>query len=48
MFVIGTKRHFKRFMVERNGRLENMAPGSVVEEKFTRTDCPGKSGAGIP
>ncbi|KAH7728887.1 CSR-1 protein [Aphelenchoides avenae] len=40
VFVIGTKRHFKRFMVERNGRLENMAPGSVVEEKFTRTDCP--------
>jgi hypothetical protein len=40
VFVIATKRHFKRFMVERNGRLENMAPGSVVEEKFTRTDCP--------
>jgi hypothetical protein len=40
VFVIGTKRHYKRFMVERNGRIENMAPGSVVEEKFTRTDCP--------
>ncbi|KAH7728981.1 WAGO-3 protein [Aphelenchoides avenae] len=39
VFVIGTKRHFKRFMVERDGRLDNMLPGSVVEEKFTRTDC---------
>ncbi|KAH7717468.1 piwi domain-containing protein [Aphelenchoides avenae] len=32
-------RHQAHFRVERDGRLDNMLPGSVVEEKFTRTDC---------
>ncbi|KAI1703881.1 piwi domain-containing protein [Ditylenchus destructor] len=39
-FVIGTKRHFKRFFAMRDGRVENLAPGSVITEKFVRADCP--------
>ncbi|KAI1707446.1 piwi domain-containing protein [Ditylenchus destructor] len=39
-FVIGTKRHFKRFFAVRDGRVENLAPGSVITEKFVRADCP--------
>lgn len=39
-FVIGTKRHFKKFFAMRDGRIENLAPGSVITEKFVRADCP--------
>lgn len=40
IFVIGTKRHFKRFVARRDGKLENMRPGSVISDKFSRVDCP--------
>lgn len=40
IFVIGTKRHFKKFFALRNGRFENLAPGSVICDKFVRADCP--------
>lgn len=40
IFVIGTKRHFKKFFAYRNGRLENLSPGSVINKKFIRADCP--------
>uniref|UniRef100_A0A915DY74 Piwi domain-containing protein n=1 Tax=Ditylenchus dipsaci TaxID=166011 RepID=A0A915DY74_9BILA len=40
LFVIGTKRHFKKFFAVRNGRVENLAPGSVISEKMVREDCP--------
>ncbi len=40
VFVIGTKRHFKKFFVKTAGGLENMKPCSVVSKKFVREDCP--------
>ena len=40
VYVIGTKRHFKKFFVETPNGLINMHPGSVVATKFVREDCP--------
>lgn len=40
LFVIGTKRHFKKFFANRNGAFQNLAPGSVITDRFTREDCP--------
>jgi len=40
VYVIGTKRHFKKFFVVTQTGLENMRPGSVVATKFVREDCP--------
>lgn len=40
MFVIGTKRHFKKFFMERDGGVVNLTPGSVVNEKIVRPDLP--------
>jgi len=40
IFVIGTKRHYKKFFALRNGAVENLAPGSVIAEKFIRSDLP--------
>lgn len=39
VYVIGTKRHFKKFFVQHN-RIENLTPGSVISTKFVREDCP--------
>ena len=39
VYALGTKRHFKKFYVEENG-IRNMQPGSVVDSKFVRADCP--------
>lgn len=35
LYAIGTKRHFKRFYLE---TLENLKPGTVISEKFTRPE----------
>lgn len=39
VYVIGTKRHFKKFFSIRE-RIENLIPGSVIATKFIREDCP--------
>uniref|UniRef100_A0A915D7X8 Piwi domain-containing protein n=1 Tax=Ditylenchus dipsaci TaxID=166011 RepID=A0A915D7X8_9BILA len=39
VFVIATKRHNKRFFLGQLGQtLENVAPGSIIQEKFVRED----------
>jgi hypothetical protein len=40
MFVIGTKRHFKKFFMVHEGRVVNQTPGAVVNEKVVRPDLP--------
>jgi len=40
-FVIGTKRHFKKFFaLNAQGAVENLEPGSVIGSKVVRVDCP--------
>lgn len=39
VYVIGTKRHFKKFFAVHE-RIENLMPGSVIATKFVREDCP--------
>lgn len=39
VYVIGTKRHFKKFFAVHE-RVENLTPGSVIYSKFVREDCP--------
>lgn len=42
--VVGTKRHFKKFFTEVNERggglprVENLDPGTVIEDRITRPD----------
>jgi len=40
IFVIGTKRHFKKFFTFENGQVKNLPPGSVIQDKITREDVP--------
>lgn len=40
IFVVGTKRHFKKFFIYKDGRCQNLPPGSVICEKIVREDCP--------
>ena len=40
IFVIGTKRHFKKFFTIRDGRVGNLDPGSVIAETMVREDVP--------
>jgi len=39
-YIIGTKRHFKKFFSQQSGRVENLTPGSCISNKFVREDCP--------
>jgi hypothetical protein len=42
-FVVGTKRHFKRFFAGQiPEKVRNLLPGSVMEKKFTRPDLPAE------
>lgn len=41
MFVVGTKRHFKKLFLEKEGRLQNVPPGSVVDGSLQRDGCLG-------
>ncbi|KAF7635095.1 hypothetical protein Mgra_00005536 [Meloidogyne graminicola] len=38
VFVIGSKRHFKKFFSLDNDKAENMPPGSIIHEKVVRPD----------
>ncbi|KAL3122858.1 hypothetical protein niasHT_008770 [Heterodera trifolii] len=43
VMIVGTKRHFKKFFLEEEGREgrpfnQNLTPGSVIQEKVTRAD----------
>jgi hypothetical protein len=40
MFVVGTKRHFKKFFMVRDDQIVNLTPGSVINEKMVRPDFP--------
>jgi hypothetical protein len=40
MFVVGTKRHYKKFFTTREGQVVNLTPGSVINEKIVRPDLP--------
>ncbi|KAL3101146.1 hypothetical protein niasHS_001606 [Heterodera schachtii] len=40
MFVVGTKRHFKKFFMVHDGTVVNLTPGSVINEKMVRPDIP--------
>lgn len=39
VYIIGTKRHFKKFFAVHE-RVENLTPGSVICTKFVREDFP--------
>uniref|UniRef100_A0A914GSD4 Piwi domain-containing protein n=1 Tax=Globodera rostochiensis TaxID=31243 RepID=A0A914GSD4_GLORO len=40
MFVVGTKRHFKKFFMVHDNTVVNLTPGSVINEKMVRPDIP--------
>ncbi|KAF7631020.1 hypothetical protein Mgra_00008727 [Meloidogyne graminicola] len=40
MFVVGTKRHFKKFFMVHDDQIVNLTPGSVINEKVVRPDLP--------
>ncbi|KAH7705857.1 CSR-1 protein [Aphelenchoides avenae] len=41
VFVVGTKRHFKRLFAERDGKICNLLPGSVVDGSLQKDGCLG-------
>lgn len=40
MFVVGTKRHFKKFFMVHEDKIVNLIPGSVINEKIVRPELP--------
>nr|CAD2172651.1 unnamed protein product [Meloidogyne enterolobii] len=40
MFVVGTKRHFKKFFMVHEDKIVNLTPGSVINEKIVRPELP--------
>jgi eukaryotic translation initiation factor 2C len=40
VYIVTTKRHNKRFFLQANAGVANLEPGSVVDRKVVRADCP--------